>query len=159
MTNTELARQIVANLEAERDDVLARLATAETFLAALTGDGPTVEIDAAPEAPPPKKAAAKPKIVGGHKCPDCGKVCATENGLKTHRGRVHKGSAAKPVAPVPAPEPPSEPSNVTEIASPGLMFRCTSCDAATHTRSGLAKHTDAAHRRGLKGDEHVARAS
>jgi hypothetical protein len=159
MTNTELARQIVANLEAERDDVLGRLAIAETFLAALTGDQPAVEIDAAPEAPPPKKAAAKPKSKAVT-CPDCGQLMGSAAGLGIHRKHKHPQSAAKPVTPSSVNLPmPVEPSNVTEIASPGLMFRCTSCDAATHTRSGLAKHTDAAHRRGLKGDEHVARAS
>jgi hypothetical protein len=163
MTNVELARQIVANLEAERDDVLARLAAAETFLATLV-DPSTPEVDVTPEAPPPKKkAAAKPKrepTGSGFKCPDCSKVCPTEAGLKTHRGRVHKGSAAKPVPPIetpPAPEPDG--ATITEIAPAGLMFRCGSCEATTHTRSGLAKHTDAAHRRGLTGNEHVARAA
>jgi hypothetical protein len=92
---------LIADLEHDIEVATERLRLARELRSTWDDGGePTVEVDAAPEAPPPKKAAAKPKMVSGHKC-----------------------------------------------------------SAATHTRSGLAKHTDAAHRRGLKGDEHVARAS
>lgn len=175
---------LIEGLEHDLEVTTERLRLARELRATFTDEPPAADPEPTPASPKKKPAAKKPKT-DGVPCTECDAVPATELGMKTHRGHKHPGWDTKPVEAMPTPEPlandgqdsaerdaggrekladidddqddDQEPSG-PDIAATGRMFCCSQCEARTHTRSGLAKHTDSAHRRGLKGDEHFAKA-
>jgi DNA-directed RNA polymerase subunit RPC12/RpoP len=89
-------------------------------------------------------------------CPDCGRMVAKSQ-LANHRRSKHPSSAAKPIAPVPAPK--VEPAPVPDSApvSTSGVYECNDCEARTPNKQALAKHTTEKHRRGLYAEEHLMR--
>jgi uncharacterized C2H2 Zn-finger protein len=92
---------------------------------------PPVVLDTAPLAPDE-----------GVRCPDCGSVFNTQQGMRIHRGRFHKVAAPAPTPPAPAPASAAR-------ARGAVVLACTDCDAEFETSqvTDLARHTRQVHGR------------
>lgn len=163
-THAALIDQLIADLEHDIEVTTERLRLAREMRATFD-DTPAAEPEPEPAVDEvAERRRQKPKKKsGGYPCTECDKVLPTEGGMKTHRGRSHPGWDAKRPTAAEQPEPESEPADEPaptgpDIAAAGRMFCCATCDAKTHTRPALARHTNDAHHRGLLTDEHLTRA-
>lgn len=153
--STELIDRLIADLDHDIE-VLTERRRLAVELRATWSDEPAAATPEPTEGEPPLKPAARKKRLTKQKervdCPECGESFL-RNGLGPHRKRKHPEAFEQP-KPVLAAVP-----NEPQIpADPSLRFRCSSCTAATNTREALARHTDDKHRRGLRPEEHTARA-
>lgn len=171
--------QLIADLERDIEIRTTRLSLARQLRAAYDEELTPTEREAVDEAlatgqaearrkrdrERKRKSRSKPKKVGSA-CPDCGEIFDVPQKLGAHRRHKRPGSAAKPVEPAPTPKRDRDREAVAAVAAKVLpaddakrYFVCITCDARADTREALAQHTDAQHHRGLKGEEHFAKAA
>lgn len=164
MNATEALDELIAELEHSIEVDTIRLDLARQLRATYAAG----DIIAKLAEPEPPKAPAKPKAKKRkapkptpvadetHTCEQCGETRPSKRSLGQHRR--HCTGATPPAA---APTPKPHISAIASLAEPieaTRHFVCTTCDAKAGTREALAKHTDAQHHRGLKGEEHFAKA-
>jgi predicted RNA-binding Zn-ribbon protein involved in translation (DUF1610 family) len=155
-----LLDNLIARLEADLDLTAERLRLARELRATFeTGAAPATAPVSPPAAPSPTEPAQRaPKKPNPSyertACPDCGEMIA-RNRMSTHRNARHPGSAAKPIAPAPAPTPKVEPPAAAELPAQ-VVYECSDCGARTPNKQALAKHTTDRHHRGLHAEEHLA---
>lgn len=158
--STELIDRLITNLDHDIEVLTERRRLAAELRATWSDEASRLREAIAEPEPPAKPAARKKRVAkrkaepnpDGYECDECGKVLPTEVGLKTHRGRVHKNQPARPALEV----VPNEPKTIAP--DPSLRYRCSTCDFTDATREELARHTVDVHHRGLRPEEHAARA-
>lgn len=160
MNATEALDELIAELEHSIEVDTIRLDLARQLRATYAAG----DIIAKLAEPEPPKAPAKPKAKKRkapkpapvadetHTCEQCGETRPSKRSLGQHRRHCTGATAAAPTPTIAAVPKPAEPIEATR------HFVCTTCDAKAGTREALAKHTDAQHHRGLKGEEHFAKA-
>lgn len=158
--STELIDRLIADLDHDIE-VLTERRRLAVELRATWSDEP-VEPASEPEPPAKpaarkkraakKRAEAKPDDEVDRTCGECGDVLPTKRGLAVHIGLKHKNQPARPALEVVKDDEPKL------APDPSLRYRCSSCDFAAATRQYLARHTVDVHHRGLRPEEHAARA-